>query len=169
MFRLYELSAAMQEIESMLEESAAGVEGKLEALEGTLEALELSFSEKVESIIKLMKAKQGEAAIIAAERDRLDKLAKSVEREAQWLHAYIEREMRNAELLEVKSPLFRIKMNMTPPRVEVVDKDLIPDKYMRYRMVETNEPDKMAIKEAIANGEVVEGVVIKQDLKLKIG
>jgi len=158
-FTLYELSDKLTQVSEMLEN---GVEG----LEDTLESLEGSFNDKVESIIKLWRSKCAERDIIKSEIYRLQQRADKLDREAKWLHEYVEREMKNANVTEVKSPLFKIKLGLNPPRVEVLDKSKIPEQFLRTNL--SVEPDKVAIKEAIESGQEVPGVELRQDLKLKV-
>lgn len=159
MMKLYELSAHYQRVVEMMEN---GVEG----LEDTLESIEESFEKKIENIIKLWRSKLAERDAIKAEIYRLQQRADKLDKDAEWLREYAEREMKNTNKTEVKSPLFSIKLGLTPPRVEVIDQDAIPRQFMRTQL--KVEPDKVAIKEAISRGEAVPGVELKQDLKLKV-
>lgn len=158
-FKLYELSDHISQIQYMLENGEEG-------LEDTLESLEVSFEEKAESIIKLWRSKMAEAEAIKSEEMRLSERRKRVEKNAEWLRGYVEREMIRANRTEVKSALFKIGLRYTPARVEVLDAKVIPDAYIRVNI--TQSPDKVAIKDAIQRGEDVPGCEIRQDLKLQI-
>lgn len=158
-FKLYELSDSINHIAEMIEEGAEG-------LEDTLEALDLTFQQKAESIAKLIRSKAAERDAIDEERNRLAKRAQTLDKQVQWLHDYVEREMIRTNTTEVKSSLFKIKLNMSPPRVEVVNQNEIPKQYIRTKVV--IEPDKLAIKEAFKHGYLVPGVELKQDLRLSV-
>jgi len=159
MFKLYELSDAMNQVAAMIEEGAEGLEDTLESLDG-------SFQDKVESIIKLMRSKAAERDAIDEEKARLDKRSKALDKQVQWLHDYVEREMLRTNTTEVKSALFKIKLAMNPPSVNVLNQAEIPVQFIRTNI--TVAPDKIAIKEALMNGQIVPGCEIKQDLKLKV-
>lgn len=159
MLKLYELSEAMNQVAAMMED---GMEGMEEALE----SIEFSFHEKVESIVKLMRSKAAERDVIDEEKARLDKRAKALDKQVQWLLDYVEREMLRTNTTEVKSALFKIKLAMNPPSVNVLNQAEIPEQFIRTNI--TVAPDKVAIKEALMNGQIVPGCEIKQDLKLKV-
>lgn len=159
-FKLYDLSDAIARVNNMIEEGVEGLEDTLESLDGT-------FQEKCESIIKLWRSKCAGRDIIKSEIYRLQQRVDKLDRDANWLHGYVEREMTKANVTEIKSPLFGIKLGMTPPRVEVLNKDAIPETYLRLIPAKT-EPDKVAIKAAMQEGVNVPGCEIKQDLKLHV-
>lgn len=158
-FKLYELSEAMNQVAAMIDDGAEGLEDTLESLDG-------SFQDKVESIVKLKRSKEAEAEIVDMEIARLKQRSDKLKKDADWLHNYVEREMQRANLTEVKSSLFKIALNLTPPRVEVINQSQIPEKYLRTSI--TVSPDKVAIKEAYGRGEHVPGCDIRQDMKLKV-
>lgn len=159
-FKLYELSDAISQVADMIEE---GTEG----LEDTLEALDCSFQDKVESILKLWRSKQAEQEAIDKEAARLKRRSDKLAKDAAWLHGYVEREMLRANVTEVKSPVFGIKIGANPPSVNITNIDLIPGNYLRIKPA-TYEPNKVAIKEAIGKGEIVPGCELKTELKLKV-
>lgn len=159
MFKLYELSTALQQVNVMIEEGAEG-------LEDTLESLDMSFQDKVEGIIKLKRSKDAEAQMVDEEIKRLSAIKDRLKKDSAWLNDYVEREMYATGTLEVKSSLFKIKMNLTPPRVEVLNAEVIPQEFIRTTT--TSAPDKNAIKEALKQGVEVPGVELRQDLKLQV-
>ena len=158
--KLYELSEAMQAIEAMIEEGAEG-------LEDTLEALDLSFQQKAEGCMKLRQSKLAEADAIKAEIDRLQARESKLRKDAEWFREYVERNMLASNMTEVKSSLFKIKLGLNPPKVEVLNASLLPERYVRRTL--TTAPDKTAIKEALKAGENVPGARIVQDMKLRVG
>lgn len=157
--KLYEQTEAMIKVNAMMEE---GYEG----LEDTLEALEESFHTKVEGIIKLKQAKELHALAIKSEIDRLAAMKAKLDKDAQWLHNYVETEMKKLNLEEVKSNLFNIKLKTNPKRVEVLDESAIPVYFFDEKV--TLQLDKVAVKQAVARGEFVPGVEIVQDIKLSV-
>lgn len=159
MFKLYELSAALQQVNEMIEDGAEG-------LEDTLEALELSFEQKVEGIIKLKRVREAEAQAIDEEIKRLAARKSKLVKDADWLHSYVEQQMLAVGMGEVKSVLFKIKMAKTPPRVEVLNAAIIPHAYMRTTT--TSVPDKVTIKDALKQGVNIPGVELRQDWRLQV-
>lgn len=158
-FKLYELSDSINRVAEMIEEGAEG-------LEDTLEALDLTFQQKAENIAKLIRSKAAERDAIDAERERLAKRSQALDKQVEWLLSYVEREMVKTNTLEVKSSLFKIKLAMSPPRVEVLNQNIIPDLYIRTSV--SRVPDKMAIKDALKGGSIIPGVELRQDLRLSV-
>lgn len=158
--RLYELSDHMLQVDQMLQE---GIEG----LEDTLEALDEAFAAKAEGCIKLAASKRAEALAIKAEIDRLKKRAEKEEKDAEWLECYVEREMLRTNTTEIKSPVFTLKLRMSPPSVQVDDVNAIPTHYLRI-VPATTAPDKPAIRDALKEGIEVPGVRLMQSLRLNI-
>lgn len=158
-FKLYELSESMNQVAYMIEE---GVEG----LEETLESIECSFQEKAESILKLWRSKLAERDAIKSEIYRLQQRSEKLDKDANWLHSYVETEMIRTGLIEVKSHLFKAAVSLSPPRVEVMNINDLPEPYVRVKM--SQEADKVAIKAALDRGEFIPGCEIKRDLRLKV-
>lgn len=158
-FKLYELSDSFNRVAAMMED---GVEG----LEETLESIECSFQDKAESILKLWRSKLTERDMIKAEIYRLTERMNKVDKQAEWWHGYVEQQMIRAGLKEVKSPLFKASVSLSPPRVEVLNIKDLPQMYVRVKTSE--EADKIAIKEAMERGELVPGCEIRRDLRLRV-
>lgn len=157
--KLYELANSINQVAEMMEE---GVEG----LEAILETIDLSFQQKAEDIIKLYHSKTEEANLIDLEIQRLKLRADKLYKDGEWLRSYVEREMIKSNTKEIKSALFKIKLSMNPPHVEVTNKALLPEQYMRTTL--TVAPDKMLIKEELKNGKEIPGAELRQDMRLKI-
>lgn len=158
--KLYELSESLNQVAYMMEEE--GVEG----LEGVLETIDLSFQQKAEGIIKLSHSKIAEAEAIENEIKRLKQRSDKLRKDGEWLHGYVEREMLNSNTPEIKSLLFKIKIGVNPPRVEITNQALLPEQYVRTSLVVA--PDKMLIKEELQKGKVIPGAELRQDMKLKV-
>lgn len=160
-FKLYEISAAIQALADMMEDGVEGLEESLAGAEGT-------FTEKAESIIRLARSKEAEAAALDAEIIRLQARKSKLNKDAVWLMNYIERGMKDIGMDEIKSLLFDIKLRKTPDRVEIVDRALLPREYLRFPNPPAPEPDKAAIKESLKKGMLVPGALLAHDLKLNV-
>jgi len=157
--KLYELSNNLIAIQNMIEEGSEG-------LEDTLEALELSFDEKAENIVKLMRSVESEVSSINDEVDRLKGMMKRKQTSLDKLHSYLDVNMRKLELSKVKSSLFDIKMVKNPPKVEISNEELISDVFKTSKTVVTI--DKASIKEALKCGLDVPGATMVQETRLSI-
>lgn len=159
-FKLYELTEAMSNIAYLMEEGSEGLQEAMDTLEG-------AFEQKVEGILKLKRSKEATVELVKVEIERLQKIVSKHEKDAKWLNNYVECEMQRSNKTEVKGNLFTAKLQLTPPRVEVVNELAIPRSYLRV-VPESAAPDKIRIKDALQNGQSVPGCELKQDLKLKV-
>jgi hypothetical protein len=157
--KLYELSSAMTQVIELMENGAEG-------LEDTLEALNLSFDEKVDNCVKMHRNLLAQAELCKAEAKRLSDRARAWEKQAEFLKRYTELEMRKMGVEEVKSSLFKIKLALNPPSVNVVDEELIP---MDFYTVPEPSISKSAILDALKKGIEVPGAELKQEKSLRIG
>lgn len=119
--KLYEISEKYNQFISYLEDSE-----DLEELKDTLDSIEDAFDAKVESIVKLIKAKDAEQKAIEEEIKRLKTRADRLVREIEWLQNYIQAAMEHTGKEKVKSSLFNISLVLNPPAVNVVNESEVP-------------------------------------------
>lgn len=160
--KLYELSNKYNELIAYMEET-----DQLDELKDTLDSIEYAFDSKVESIAKLIKAKDAERQAIEDEIKRLKARADKIGKETDWLTNYIQTEMEHTGRDKVKSALFNISLNLNPPAVNVIDESVIPSKLFTVKV--TRNLDKRGIMERLKNGEKIPGVELIQRKHLKIG
>lgn len=159
--KLYELTEQYNALLAQMEE----VED-LELLAETMESIADAMEAKIENIVKLWKAKATEAMAVRTERDRLELREKRIKKEADWLHSYVEAQMKQAGIDKVPSKLFNIVLKLNPPSVNVLDAAAIPADYIRTTV--TTAPDKRTILERLKAGQEIPGVALKQDKVLSI-
>lgn len=110
-----------------------------------------------ETLDKILRAELLDAA-------RVEELQAAIaplkERLAELEEARAERRERLASLLDAHGvtsdarPMGKVTLARTPPRVEIADAEALPAHFIRINP----EPDKAAIRKALAAGEVVPGV-----------
>jgi len=159
--KLYEISEKYNQFISYLEDSE-----DLEELKDTLDSIEDAFDAKVESIVKLIKAKDAEQKAIEEEIKRLKTRADRLVREIEWLQNYIQAAMEHTGKEKVKSSLFNISLVLNPPAVNVVNESEVPD--WAYVEKVTRSLDKRGLLERMKNGEQIPGVELIQRRRLKI-
>lgn len=81
---------------------------------------------------------------------------------------YVEIQMRRSNITQINSldGTFSMSFRKNPPKVEVLDESLIPDEYFRVKT--TKEVNKTSLKEALASGIEVQGVMLVQTEALRI-
>lgn len=160
-YKLYELAEQYNLLADMLDQT-----DDPQLIQDTLDAVEGQFEQKVESIIKLWRSKCAERDIVKSEIFRLQAIVNRLDKQATWLHDYVEAEMKHAGIQQVKSPLFKIALQKNPPAVDVLNEDIIPEQY-KLTVVD-KRLDKKAIKAAIDAGEEVPGAALRQEISLRV-
>lgn len=162
---LYEINVEIENALSAMLDSVNEETGEVdEAAVARLEELECARSDKLDNIGAFIKNLMAEVAALKAEAKSLAERAKAKENEIERLKVYVAQSLiaRGEKSFETTRARFSFR------RSEAVEIDGdVPDSFMNIKI--TREPNKTAIKEAIANGEVVEGahVVVRQNLQIK--
>jgi hypothetical protein len=158
--RLYDLADQYRVLQEMMDG------GDQETYQVMLDGIEDVFDNKVESIVKLMKAKIAEHDAVAAEAKRLSERATRLARDIDWLENYVETQMIAIGKEKVKSALFSISLVNNPPKVNILNESEIPSWYFNEKV--SLILDKRTILEHLKDGEEIPGVEIKQDQRLSI-
>lgn len=120
---------------------------------------------KSESYAYVIKQMDAECDIIDLEVKRLNALKKVRSNAVERLKANISSAMLLFEVEEIKTPLIKLNFRNSES-VEITNEEVLADKFLVVKT--TTSPDKKAIKDAIKNGEVVEGAVISYNKNLQI-
>lgn len=155
---LYTLSHNYQQILSLIEDGQEG-------LEDTLESLTDAIEDKLENIGKLIKTIDAEAAGLKAEEMRLHDRRKSLEANTKRLKQYAEQSMLDAGIKKSKGQLFTFSIQKNPPSLEVLNDSVIPEIYFTEQEPVLNSA---ALKEALKNGQVIDGACLVQKESLRI-
>lgn len=123
--------------------------------------LEMTLAEKRENILLWIKNLNADAKAIREEEKTLAERRKVIENKAENLRKYIE-----SDLAGEKFKTARVSVSYRKSTaVNVLDLSAIPAEYLR---VKEPEADKTAIKEALKNGEVIEGVELVENVSMQI-
>lgn len=156
------LDAADDGLPDLSAEQEASVLAELEA---RLKALEGSHAQKALDVACLIKSVDAEATAIASEESRLKARRKAVERKAEWLRTYLENNMEPGTKLKDGRAIIGWRQSST---VEVTCKtEDLPGDLLRIKT--TIEPNKEAIKVALAAGREIAGcsLVTHHNLQIK--
>lgn len=156
--KLYELTNAYQEVLELIEE------GNEEYLD-TLESIKEDIEQKAENTAKVLKTIEAQIEVIRQEEKRLANRRKELENSVTRIKQYLENNLREVGMKKIKGNIFTISIQKNPPSVEVINENLIPEKYM---MIKPPEPNKKEILNALKNGEQIDGVELKQTESLRI-
>lgn len=164
MSNLYEITQDYLQILSMMEDP----ELDPKTLADTMEAVEGELEIKAENYAKVMKNLEADVAGIKAEIDRLSERKKTIENNIKRMKEALQFSMETTGKTKFKTELFSFSVRNNTPKV-VMDEEYIenvPERFLKYKDPEIN---RTAIKEAIQNGEDLEGLAhLEQSKSLTI-
>ena len=113
----------------------------------------------------VIKKLDAECDIIDAEIKRLSELKKVRQNACERLKANINHAMQIFEVDKIESPLIKLSFRKSQS-VNVADVNSLPSEYKTIKV--TEQADKMKIKQALLNGEKIEGCEIVNNNNLQI-
>ena len=150
---LYEITQDYLQIQHMMEDS----ELDPKTLADTMEGIEGELEVKADGYAKVIRNMESDISAIKAEMTRLSDRKKTIEKNIQTLKLALQKAMEITGKTKFKTELFSFGVRTNAPAV-VMDEQYIeniPERFLKY-----SEPtiNKVAIKEAIQNGENLEGL-----------
>ena len=166
--KLYEISELYHDFMYALE---AG-EIPEETIADTLEAIEGTFIDKADNIACMIKSYEAEAKAIKEEKKILEQRAKEKENHAEWLKQYLANHMMSVGMAKVESPRVKLSFRKSKAVEAVNESECIAylQQIGRDDCLTFKEPtlNRTALKEAIQNGEVFEGIALVERQNLQI-
>ena len=126
-------------------------------------SLKLTFEDKLDNSQRYVLTLNGEADILAKEIKRSQAKKTALENKADRLSEMMKNAILSSGENKFKTSLYSFNIKKTES-VEVRDLDVIPRAYLRLK----KEADKVAIKKALKNGDVIEGVYLSEKLSLGV-
>ena len=128
-----------------------------QTLADTMEGIEGELEVKADGYAKVIRNMESDISAIKAEMTRLSDRKKTIEKNIQTLKLALQKAMEITGKTKFKTELFSFGVRTNTPAV-VMDEQYIeniPERFLKY-----SEPtiNKVAIKEAIQNGEDLEGL-----------
>lgn len=155
---IYELTQIFQQAQAAIE--TAETPEQLDEMLDALDEAESDYTAKAEGYARMMINYQTEAAMLKAEKQRLEAKQRAAERVADRLKARMLESMQELKLAEVHTTIGKWRIQKNPPRVEVLDAKAIPE---QYRIPQPDAIDKAAImKWYKETGEILPGVDVVQ-------
>jgi hypothetical protein len=159
---LYEITYEYQNLMYLLDENELPEEEVI----AQIEEIDQEFDKKASNITGLFLNIEAEARSIKEMEVKMKKRRDSLERNAMRFREYLLQNMIMLEIPEVKKDQFLVKVRNCPHRVELVSESLIPDDYKET--VESIKIDKTSIKQAMKNGILIPGALLKQSQRLDV-
>ena len=131
----------------------------------TLDELNMAIDAKVESVACHIKNQAALASSVKSEEDALAKRRKAIDSNVKRLQEYLVFAMDAMGKEKFETAKCRVSF-LKSSKVNIDDESILPKDFIRQTIKE--EPDKTAIKEAIAAGEVVAGASIVTGRNIQI-
>lgn len=154
---LYEINQSYANLFDRFEEG----EVTPEELQETGNMLAIELQNKSRNIIGYEKSIELAISTYKDEEKRLAERRKVLENKLDRYKEYVKKNMEQMGLQKIETPLGVLSICKTPASVEIIDESMIPNEYKIQKIVES--VDKKAIKEAIQNGENIQGVKLVED------
>lgn len=148
---LYELEGIYAQLQAM--------ELDDETFKDTLESIDFEedFAKSCEWFIKMQRNAKADAERFKAEKDAFAKKQKEAEVRAERFKERIKEAMMVTNLQKVDTGLFKLSLLKTES-VTISDPSNLPDEFLKVKV----EPNKVEIKKAIKNGQVVLGAELTE-------
>ena len=160
--KLYEV---VQEYRAQLD-ALAELDLDAQTYADTLESMDGDLQDKLRAVIAYSLDLEIEATGAAAASKRMKERAESLDNRVRWLREYALRAMEATGLPEISTDEWAAKVAKKPPAVVIADGVELPAEYIRTKV--TTEPDKAALKAALAAGQVVPGVSLVAGHRIQI-
>ncbi|PYY28248.1 siphovirus Gp157 family protein [Paenibacillus illinoisensis] len=143
-------------------ESEEITEDDLEMYIETLESIQDEIGNKVENIAKFMKNIQGDIKAFKEEEDRLKKKRSYLTNKYEGLKNYTQAVLEVNNIDQVNAGTFKVKLQTSPPSVNIIDASKIPSK---YKTEQEPKIDSKGMLSDMKNGKIIEGVELVKDKK----
>jgi predicted DNA-binding protein YlxM (UPF0122 family) len=163
MAKLYEISERYKNLENLLDNP--DIKNFKQDLDRSLNEIDEEFNVKVENIAKLIKSTEADIGGIDGEIKRLQQRKKTYGNMVANLKAYIFDQMVALKKKSIKGNLFTLTVRKNPPTVNIMDEDIIPEK---YKIPQPYKLDKKAMLADLKQDIEIDGADIKQNTGLQI-
>lgn len=157
---LYEITQEQIELNNLLEENYGEITPEIE------QALSLNrdnFISKAENYIKAIKNYKSYIDSVSDEIKKLQDKKKVAENAIDKMSEALKNAMNIFDTKKVKVGIFNLSINKTNS-VNIINENIVPEKFKTYKP----SISKTDIKEAIKNGETVDGVEIVENENIRI-
>ena len=152
---LYEISKEFSELQEMAKNAEDVDESMMLALRDTLESVQISFEEKAQNIVNVMRNVTSTASAIDEEIKRLKAKKASVVNKEKWFRRYLSENMQQTGISKIECEFFTITLSSPPAAVEITNELELPEDLID---VETKIKPKLSeIKKRLQANEEVPG------------
>ena len=155
---LYELNQNFNNLIEVLENTED--ENLKELIKNSMDQLALETNEKIENIIKYIKNLEATATALETEVKRLNDRKVKTLKKVDHLKNYLKDFTNTLDNKKYNTGIFNISIRKNAASVIVDNEFLVPDEFCKTEVI--RKVDKVALKEKLKAGEVIEGVKLQQ-------
>lgn len=152
--KLFEIN---EELENLIDHETGEVLD-IEAFEN----LKMARTEKLQNIALLFKNMKSDIAQLKEQEKEFADRRKRAEKTAEWCKETLAREL-NGEKLDDEKKRFKISWRKSE-KVEITNEDIVPAEFIK----QTISFDKLAMKDAMKNGNVINGAQLVETQSIQI-
>jgi len=160
---IFKISNELQSIMNEIFDNGGEVTPEIES---ALMIKESELMAKSQNYGYVIKAMEYDVSIIDEEIKRLNQIKKVRNNAVERLKNVLTVTMEAFNVPEIETPTMKINFRKSSS-LEITDEKKIPKRFITQKV--TSSIDKMEIKKAIGNGEIIEGaeIVVKQNIQIK--
>ena len=155
---LYELNQNFNNLIEVLENTED--ENIKELIKKSMDQLTLETNEKIENIIKYIKNLEAEAEALEKESKRLNDRKIRTLKKVDNLKNYLKDFANTLDNKKYNTGIFNISIRKNAASLIIDNEFLVPDEFCKTEII--RKVDKIALKEKLKAGEVIEGVKLQQ-------
>jgi len=125
----------------------------------TVEGIEGEFSDKVESLLAIIKNKTSDAKALKAESDNLSARAKAVNNQIEGIKQYIAHSLKTMDKKKITAGLHTVTIRKPVPVLKIADASKLPIELVDIDTV--FKPKTADIKNLLKSGEKIEGATLE--------
>jgi hypothetical protein len=125
------------------------------------------LTEKIDGYVFRLRMLERESDAIKSRVDDLNATKRQLDAFKQWLKDNLKRSLTELELTQIVGNETKVTLSKSAPALEIVNESLLPEKF-RVQTISI-DIDRAAIKDALLNGEKVDGAQLTQGTTLRIG
>jgi hypothetical protein len=163
--QLYKISDDFRSLLARIDDEGGVLD---ESLEADLDAIGAALTDKVDACAVIMSEMDADDAALAREIARLQARRAAGAKVRERLSDYVARCLTVAGQRKVQGTRFTVSLRASSSVKVDCDVSKLPPEFVRSKTVTTESADKVALKEALAAGRVIEGVSIETRDSLQV-
>lgn len=131
----------------------------------TLESLEDAIEVKAEGYSMVISSIDGNMDALKKEKKRIEGMISSLDKNKQRMKSNLHESMKAMNKTKIKTDLFTVSIRKNTAKLEITDDSLIPPYYF---IAQEPKLDNASLRDALKNGDVIDGAILVQGESLNI-